>query len=80
MIIKVSNALSAEDLESIQATLKTAEFVDGKLTAGWYAKQVKHNQQLPSSQSADLKATIKTALLRHPLFQATVYPNAFSSL
>lgn len=56
----------------IQQTLTTAEFVDGKTTAGWYAKQLKHNQQLKPGVDQPLAAMVKTASNRHPLFQVAV--------
>ena len=80
MIVKIPGVLSADELGAVQSTLKSAEFVDGKLTAGWYAKQVKHNQQLPSNAAKDLREQIQTALYRHPLFQAMVRPKKIHSI
>ncbi|XZN91154.1 MAG: hypothetical protein ACM65M_26780 [Microcoleus sp.] len=42
----MANILTSEELGLIIDRLKNAEFVDGKLTAGWYAQQVKNNAQL----------------------------------
>jgi PKHD-type hydroxylase len=80
MIFQVPNVLSAEELAQVQRTLSTAEFIDGKLTAGWYAKEVKHNRQVKGDDGQDLRALIKSALLRHPLFQAAVRPKHIHSL
>ncbi|MCC3510748.1 MAG: Fe2+-dependent dioxygenase [Microcoleus sp. PH2017_17_BER_D_A] len=60
MIICMANILSSEELGLIVDRLKNAEFVDGKLTAGWYAQQVKNNQ----------------ALKRNSLFQIAARPKA----
>ena len=80
MIFRIPDILSADELQQIQAQLVEAEFVDGKLTAGWYAKQVKHNQQVRSEQAKDLKEQIRAALNRHPLFQAAVRPKRIHTL
>ncbi|WP_346293089.1 Fe2+-dependent dioxygenase [Sphaerothrix gracilis] len=80
MIFRIPDILSADELQQIQAQLVEAEFVDGKLTAGWYAKQVKHNQQVRSEQAKDLKEQTRAALNRHPLFQAAVRPKRIHTL
>jgi PKHD-type hydroxylase len=46
MIFSIPNVLTSQELEEIASSLAKAEFIDGKLTAGWHAKLVKHNQQL----------------------------------
>ncbi|MEM9164934.1 MAG: hypothetical protein AAGC54_17930 [Cyanobacteria bacterium P01_F01_bin.4] len=51
MLFKVPEVISAEQQAEIVAQLKSATFIDGKATAGWYAKQVKHNQQLKSDDA-----------------------------
>lgn len=80
MIFQIPNVLSAEELAKVQAALSAAEFIDGKLTAGWYAKQVKQNRQIKGDDAKDLRALIKAALLRHPLFQAAVRPKHIHSM
>ncbi|MGD1855091.1 MAG: Fe2+-dependent dioxygenase [Leptolyngbyaceae cyanobacterium] len=80
MLFQVPDVLSADELGQIQTELATAEFVDGKPTAGWYAKQVKNNQQLSRDTSTSLEATVKAALGRHPLFQVAVRPKQIHSL
>ena len=80
MILQIPNVLSADELAQAQASLTKAEFIDGKLTAGWYAKQVKHNRQIKGQDAQDLRAIVKAALLRHPLFQAAVRPKQIHSM
>lgn len=43
MILCIGEILTAAELETIVAKLETAKFVDGKATAGWHARLVKHN-------------------------------------
>ncbi|MEM8641578.1 MAG: Fe2+-dependent dioxygenase [Cyanobacteria bacterium P01_G01_bin.54] len=80
MLFQIPDVLSGEELSQVQAALAQAEFVDGKLTAGWYAKSVKHNQQLKGKAAQDVRNLIREALTRHPLFQAAVRPKQVHSL
>jgi PKHD-type hydroxylase len=45
MIFPIQDVLTSAELTQIIAGLAAAEFVDGKLTAGWHARSVKHNLQ-----------------------------------
>ncbi|TAE49961.1 MAG: Fe2+-dependent dioxygenase [Oscillatoriales cyanobacterium] len=58
--------------------LKNAEFVDGKLTAGWYAQQVKNNAQLKNdaAPTQELINLVNQALKRNSLFQIAARPKA----
>lgn len=74
--------LTPEALEKITTTLTEAEFVDGKLTAGWYAKLVKENQQLakatPTAQA--LEEQVRQALQSNALFQTAIRPKTVHTL
>ncbi|WOD40088.1 Fe2+-dependent dioxygenase [Nodosilinea sp. E11] len=76
MILCIGDVLSADDLQTIAASLAKAAFVDGKTTAGWHAQAVKHNRQLPreAPELEPIRALILAALQRHPLFQIAVRP------
>lgn len=81
MIFKIPDILAPEELKYITSSLAEAEFVDGKLTAGWHAKLVKHNQQLKYSEfQQELKELIKKALNRNGLFQMAVRPKIIHSI
>ena len=81
MIFAIADVLTPKEITAITDILSQAEFVDGKLTAGWHAKLVKHNQQLKTGKSqAELQAKVKAALNRNPLFQTAVRPQAIHSL
>ncbi|MEL6128303.1 MAG: Fe2+-dependent dioxygenase [Cyanobacteria bacterium J06636_28] len=80
MLFQIPDVLSADELSQLRTTLATAEFVDGKTTAGWYAKQVKHNQQLQRDAGHPLETIVTAALNRHPLFQVAVRPKQIHSL
>ncbi|WP_414618992.1 Fe2+-dependent dioxygenase [Calothrix sp. CCY 0018] len=76
MILAIENVLTAEELDVISSKLKNVEFVDGKLTAGWFAKEVKNNTQLSGNAEAsqELRIIAIKALKRNRLFQAAVKP------
>lgn len=82
MLLTLDAVLNAEELEDICKKLAAAEFADGKLTAGWHAQLVKHNQQLTPNDLywSDHQACIKAALNRHPLFQPAVLPSVIHTL
>jgi PKHD-type hydroxylase len=82
MIFAVDNLLTPDELKFIATTLEIAEFVDGKVTAGWYAKSVKHNTQLDrkDNSASQLQEIIKTALKRNFIFQLAAQPKAIHSI
>jgi PKHD-type hydroxylase len=82
MIFSIPNLLNTEKLQSIQTRLEKAEFVEGKLTAGWHAKLVKNNQQLKSGTSLlkELKTEVEQVLKDNSLFKIAVRPRRVHSL
>jgi len=76
MILCIENLLAADTLKTIVSSLKTAEFVAGKTTAGWHASLVKHNTQLKGNDAAAqaVRATVIQALQKNALFQMAVRP------
>ncbi|PZD72664.1 PKHD-type hydroxylase [Acaryochloris thomasi RCC1774] len=82
MIVEVENVLASEELEYLTSALSKAQFVDGKITAGWHAKQVKQNLQMQRNapEAADLRQVVESALRRHPLFSAVVRPKKIHSI
>jgi PKHD-type hydroxylase len=81
MIFSIDNIISPDELTEIKQVLAQAEFVDGKLTAGWHAKLVKNNQQLKAGISEkELKTKIRHALNQNALFQSAIRPKSIHSL
>lgn len=83
MMLTIKNVLNAATLQQVQAMLKEAHFVDGKLSAGEAASHIKNNQEL-SLQSPlhnQLNKLVMAELVKHPDYQAAVLPakvaNAF---
>jgi PKHD-type hydroxylase len=82
MILTIDSAITSEEHQQLMGALSEAKFVDGKATAGWHAKLVKHNTQLDgeSPQAKELTQLVKAALQRHPLFKAAIGPKFIHSL
>lgn len=81
MIFSIEQIFSPDELAEIRQVLDKAEFVDGKLTAGWHAKLVKNNQQLKNGTSQkELQAKVRASLVKNALFQAAVRPKSIHSL
>ena len=81
MIFSIDQILSSDELSKIEKVLSQAEFVDGKLTAGWHAKLVKNNQQLKAGTSQEeLTTQIRSALNQNALFSTAIRPKSIHSL
>lgn len=76
MLLLIKNVLSPPQLQHIQKLLAQGEFVDGKLSAGKEAAEVKNNQELNinSPLQQELNSLVLGALLRHPKYQAAALP------
>ena len=47
MLIQIADAFTPEEAAEIRRRLDAAEWVDGKVTAGYQSAEVKRNRQLP---------------------------------
>jgi len=76
MIIHVPNVLDAAQLAHCQKLLGQAQWVDGRVTAGYQSARVKNNQQLPedSAEARELGDLVVRALERTPLFITAALP------
>jgi PKHD-type hydroxylase len=76
MLTTIADVLSAEEVAQIRARLAAAEWVDGKVTAGYQAQTVKRNAQIPegSPVARELGDMILAALARSPLFLSAALP------
>jgi PKHD-type hydroxylase len=81
MIVPIANVLDSDGLQQVRDLLAQGQYVDGKQTAGWHAKLVKHNQQLAGGDvAAQADKIIREALLKHPVFDAAVRPQRLRSM
>ncbi|MCT7991707.1 Fe2+-dependent dioxygenase [Laspinema olomoucense] len=76
MILCIEQVLLSNQLDEIHRLLKDAEFVEGKLTAGRYAKTVKDNYQLKGDTEVarKVRGIVHHAIAQNPLFKASVRP------
>jgi len=76
MLVVIPAVLHKAQLEQVQSLLKNGRFVDGRLSAGTRAKQVKQNEELQpaDAQMERLNSIVMGALVQHPLYQAAAMP------
>jgi PKHD-type hydroxylase len=76
MLLTIPDVLAAAEVAEVRQILDSAEWVDGKITAGYQAQSVKENVQLPEGHPAAAKASeiVLAALARSPLFMSAALP------
>ena len=76
MLIQVPNVLTPEQVVRARKLLDEAEWIDGKVTAGYQSARAKDNMQLPENSPAarELGEMILGALGQNPLFLAAALP------
>lgn len=76
MLIQVPNVLTPEQVAHARHLLATAQWIDGRVTAGAQSGRVKQNQQLSedSAEARELGELILGALQRSPLFMSAALP------
>jgi PKHD-type hydroxylase len=79
----IADVLDAAEVDSAAKMLAGAPFVDGRVTAGWSARLVKNNLQVPSQgdrKIAELRDTIAAKILGNQVFRLAVRPKALTPL
>jgi PKHD-type hydroxylase len=76
MLTTIPNVLTPEELTHFRTRLAQAEWVDGKVTAGYQAQSVKRNAQILEGHpiARELGDLILAALARTPLFLSSALP------
>lgn len=73
--------LRPEEVAALREAAGEARFVDGKATAGRYARPVKANEQAAASAGTDaILAKVKDALMAHEVFRSLARPRRFTRL
>jgi PKHD-type hydroxylase len=82
MMLRIAELFDADGLAVLQDRLaEPALFADGRRTAGWHAREVKHNLQARRGGVVDeALATIRRALLKHEVFAIAARPKAIPRL
>ena len=76
MLLQVPDVLTAEQVANCRKVLESAEWVDGRITAGHQSARAKDNLQLPENldEAEKLGDVILRALESNPLFMAAALP------
>jgi PKHD-type hydroxylase len=76
MLLAIPEVLNADQVAAARKTLESAEWIDGRATAGHQGARVKDNQQLPAECAAarEVGGTILRALACSPLFMSAALP------
>lgn len=77
MLLQIPGVLKPEEVASLRKSLADATFEDGGATAGFAAKQVKKNLQVPqnSESGRKLAAVVLDALKRNTVFFSATLPH-----
>jgi PKHD-type hydroxylase len=76
VLLHIPDVLTPEEVAHATQALLSADWTDGRVTAGHQSARLKHNQQIPEGHpvAEEIGDGILTALQRHPLFVAAALP------
>jgi PKHD-type hydroxylase len=81
MQIVIGNVLSAGEIALVRETLAGANFEDGRETAGFAARMVKHNRQATNDGKIDtVRKLVESRILGHDVFALAVRPKTLTSI
>src|SRR5690349_10230416 len=80
MQIVIGNVLSSDEIALVRATLGQVAFEDGRETAGFAARLVKHNRQANDRKTDTIRALVEERILGHDVFAMAVRPKALTSV
>lgn len=77
MLICIPQMLKRDEVSHILNVLQSGQFVDGKLSAGEMARDVKNNLefQRPGQDPIDIDGIVVRAMMNNPIFQDFALPN-----
>lgn len=81
MLIHLKNVLGLQELSKVQELLADANYIDGKLSAGLVAGQVKNNQELAGGDPKidALNKIVMGNLVRHKVYKRAALPLKIAS-
>jgi PKHD-type hydroxylase len=76
MLLHIAEVLNPGEAAAARASLESADWVDGRVTAGYQSARAKHNLQLPEDHPVgrELREKIVIALERNSLFMGAALP------
>ncbi len=77
MLLHIPAIFSPEEVARIRQALETADWADGKMTAGHQSAKAKHNLQLPEGHplAVEIGAAMLERLWKNPLFMSAALPH-----
>jgi len=72
MLLRIKGLIPSDKLAIVREILDSAHFVDGKLSAGKEAVNVKNNEELPQNhpEMARLNNIVMGQLVSHPVYKS----------
>jgi PKHD-type hydroxylase len=80
MQIVIGNVLTADEVALVREALARATFEDGRETAGFAARLVKHNRQASGRKVETVRKLAEERILGNDLFATAVRPKALTSV
>jgi PKHD-type hydroxylase len=81
MQIVIGNVLSADEIALVRETLANANFEDGRETAGFAARMVKHNRQAANDGKIEtVRKLVESRIFDHEVFALAVRPKTLTSI
>ncbi|GIX14622.1 MAG: PKHD-type hydroxylase [Paracoccaceae bacterium] len=81
MIVVIGDLFDAHELAALREAADRLDYVDGRGTAGRYAREVKSNlQAAPSPQREAIFAKLRQAMLAHEVVRSVARPRGFARL
>jgi PKHD-type hydroxylase len=76
MLLHIADVLTPEEAATYRTMLEKAEWIDGRVTAGFQSARAKDNLQLPEDHplARELGTRIVTAVEKNPLFMGAALP------
>ena len=85
MLLRIAQALKPQELAQVRELITSADWTDGRVTAGSQSSTVKNNLQLPQDlpKAQQARHIVSVALARNPMFitgalPKSVYPPLFN--
>jgi len=81
MQIVIGNVLSADEVTLVRASLARANFEDGRETAGFAARMVKHNRQAANDGKIEtVRRLVESRIRGHEVFALAVRPKTLTTI
>lgn len=81
MLLCLQNVCAPEEVRQLTTLAAESDYGDGRKTAGWAAREVKHNEQVEAGPRIDtIRSLVRKALMRHPLFTSFAQPKSITRM